>query len=293
MGGGLYALFVNMPRLKEAGFASPPRTWDELYEVAKAMKKPPKYGLMLPGSDTWYTAQVYECFHKTAGAPDIINEKAECTLNSPETVESLEFYKKLYEETNPPGAAAYSYDESTTSFGTEESAMIFHFNAGVGSLAASYPSIFKSNLKIVMNPKGKAEGTLWYADGVAAFKTKNPPDVIKDFILFANSKENVIKLMYADPYAWCPPRKDIYQDPEIKSKYPDPKYWQLYDVYNEMAPYGTRWGLTYGAGAVQLTTYDPIRKMIQAVLFGGKSVTEAVEEAHDAVEKNLKAAGYG
>jgi len=89
-------LYVNKSTAEKAGVTSPPKTWDELTQAVKDMqaKGGAKYGVYLqPGQmGAWQTVMPF--VWQNGG--DIYDGK-KFTLDSPQVVEALDYYKSFYD----------------------------------------------------------------------------------------------------------------------------------------------------------------------------------------------------
>ena len=99
-------LYYRTDIAKKAGITSPPKTWDELKEMARALqsKGGAKYGINL-STNNW---QEWAPFVWQNGGE--IAEGDKYTLTSPEAVEATEFYKSFYDEKLAPPATPQGFD---------------------------------------------------------------------------------------------------------------------------------------------------------------------------------------
>ena len=114
-------LFYRTDIAEEAGVTEPPATWDDLKAAAKAMKEQggAKYGIGL-GTKNW---QEYFPFLWSNGG-DVADASGSFTLNSPQAVEALTFYKSFFEEGLTPKAVPEGTDPATP-FVTGDTPMFF------------------------------------------------------------------------------------------------------------------------------------------------------------------------
>ena len=92
------ALFMNCGLLEKAGLACEgPKTWDELYSMAEAVSNNVSgvAGIGLAGKDFDNTMHQFLNYLYSNGGQVIDPDTNEITLDSPNTVETLEFYAKL------------------------------------------------------------------------------------------------------------------------------------------------------------------------------------------------------
>jgi multiple sugar transport system substrate-binding protein len=87
-------LYYRTDIAEKAGITEPPETWDELKEMARALKEKggARYGISL-SPNNW---QEFLPFVWQTGGE--VMQDGEFTFDSPEVVEALEFYKSFFEE---------------------------------------------------------------------------------------------------------------------------------------------------------------------------------------------------
>jgi multiple sugar transport system substrate-binding protein len=114
-------LFYRKDIAETAGITAPPATWDDLKAAAKAMKEKggSKYGIGL-GTKNW---QEYFPFLWSNGG-DVADASGTFTLNSPQALEALTFYKSFFEEGLTPKAVPVGTDPATP-FVTGDTPMFF------------------------------------------------------------------------------------------------------------------------------------------------------------------------
>ena len=93
--------------LQEAG-AQPPTTWDQWLDVATKMTGGGKYGIILPANKNLFTTENFYTMMINANAR-VYGPDGKIVFNSPETVETLAFYKDMVKSASPPDAASYDW----------------------------------------------------------------------------------------------------------------------------------------------------------------------------------------
>jgi multiple sugar transport system substrate-binding protein len=96
-------IYYRTDLAEEAGATVPPGTWDELKQLAQGMQEAgAEWGISLQpgGTGAW---QTFMPFAWQNGA-DITDESGNFTLDSPEVVEALEYYRSFFEEGLSPTA---------------------------------------------------------------------------------------------------------------------------------------------------------------------------------------------
>ncbi|TDV48910.1 sugar ABC transporter substrate-binding protein [Actinophytocola oryzae] len=89
-------LYVNKAVAEKAGISSSPRTWNELFQAAKDMqaKGGAKWGIYLQPGQTGAWQTVMPLVWQNGGD---IHDGQNFTLDSPEAVQALEYYKSFYD----------------------------------------------------------------------------------------------------------------------------------------------------------------------------------------------------
>lgn len=99
-----YALVYNKRLLREAGFGAPPKTWNELVEMAKKLTKVDAKGNILQYGYTFLAgwesavAHPYLALLYSNGGEFLSPGYKKCLANSPEGVEALEAQVRLFRE---------------------------------------------------------------------------------------------------------------------------------------------------------------------------------------------------
>lgn len=99
-------LAMDMEALSEAGFDSPPTTWSELREYAKAMTKTDRPGIAFPATTAPVDINIFEGIAYANGARIFNEESNEVTLNEQGMIDALQLYADLISDgSTPPGSA--------------------------------------------------------------------------------------------------------------------------------------------------------------------------------------------
>ena len=160
------ALFMNCGILEKAGLACEgPQSWDELYSMAETVKnKTGIAGIGLTGKDFDNTMHQFLNYLYSNGGQVIDPATNEITLNSPNTVETLEFYASLA-NVSQEGPLAWERSQLTELFNDEKIAMYINGPWGRGQ---HKEELNVNTVRIPAGPKGK-QGTLLITDSVAVF----------------------------------------------------------------------------------------------------------------------------
>src|SRR5262249_38376576 len=111
--------------LKKAGLQVP-QTWSELLAAAKTLTKDGVYGILMTSSKSYVTQHTFYSLMLSNGA-DIVDRTTgqKIIFDSPETVETLKFYKELAQY-SPPGAGGYDRPEAQAAMTTGKIAMFIY-----------------------------------------------------------------------------------------------------------------------------------------------------------------------
>lgn len=184
-----YNFWYRKDLFKAAGI-EPPKTWDELLAAAEKLNKPSeqKWGIALPASGTLYGDQVVVNFLYSNGG-DIMGKGNKLTLNTPEFVQTLDYYSKLAKFA-PPDNANYTWPEAGQAFGQSKAGMLATFNAVLDWISTGNTP---DNLGIIPFPAaaGKESYTIGYTLNIMML-TPDPAkqDAIKKFLAFMLEPDN-------------------------------------------------------------------------------------------------------
>jgi len=95
-------LYYNVDWLKELGFDTPPRTWEQFREMVCAAKGKPFSKSLLPGASIGYQLSIdtsrFAAMVFSRGGSLANKDNSAYTLNTPEARETLEFLQNLFKE---------------------------------------------------------------------------------------------------------------------------------------------------------------------------------------------------
>jgi len=160
------ALFMNCGLLEKAGLACQgPQSWDELYAMAETVKNNTGVaGIGLTGKDFDNTMHQFLNYLYSNGGQVIDPATNEITLNSSNTVETLEFYASLA-SVSQEGPLAWERSQLTELFNDEKIAMYINGPWGRGQ---HKEELNVKTVRIPAGPNGE-QGTLLITDSVAVF----------------------------------------------------------------------------------------------------------------------------
>lgn len=160
-----YALFYNKRLLQEAGFSSPPKTWDDMYNMAKALTKKDASGKITQqgfGFARGYASIVDQPFMglmATAGGQLISDDLQKAQLDSEAGRKTMEYAAKFYRD----GISDVSFSVSKT-FPAEQTAMTIQAGWYAGSLQGTMKDAYKNiGAAPLPSPDGSKKGSVAYS----------------------------------------------------------------------------------------------------------------------------------
>ena len=161
------ALFINCGLVEAAGEACvAPRTWTGLYNMAKAVNdNTSAAGIGITGKDFDNTMHQFLNYLYSNGGSVSDAASGEITFNSPEAIETLEFYGKLAGVAQE-GPMGYERSQLTQLYNDGQIGMYINGPWGAGQHNANIAEIV---VPIPAGPSGES-GTLLITDSMAVFK---------------------------------------------------------------------------------------------------------------------------
>jgi multiple sugar transport system substrate-binding protein len=261
------ALYWNKDLFEAAGLdpETPPKTWDEMYDAAKAIKDNTDadgFGLAAASFDN--TMHQFMNYVYTNGG-EVINADGEIVFNSPNNVEALAFYGKMA-EVSQPGPVAYDRAKLRPLFVESKIGM---FISGPWERGAVADAVNWGVAPIPVGPMG-TPGTLLITDSYAVFKGSGVEEAALDFAKYMTSPDKQMEFDIAAGLTPLRPNhpsvaKIVEEDPTwgafldaIETGGPEPfvtDYVGLQDVINE-AVQGVVLGEVEAAEAVEIAAED-------------------------------------
>ncbi len=180
------ALYWNKDLFRQAGLdpEKGPATWQELYDDAAAIKvKTGIAGYGMPARTFSSTAAVFMLWVYSNGGSILTDGRV--TMDSPNIVEVLDWYKKML-PVSEPGPAAYTREDIRPMFDDAKVAM---FMSGPWERKRINPKIQFGVAPLPVGPSGKA-GDLVVVDSLAVFKGTGVEEEAADFAKFLTNPAN-------------------------------------------------------------------------------------------------------
>ncbi len=273
---------------------TPPRTWDELIETAKAVHDPDNdlYGFLVTGGAQELTNVMVWDFLSNNGAT-IFNENRpatedDVTFNSPESIETFEYLKKLH-EFSPPGSEMWGSSEYSQMFHTGRVAMVYDMMFGHARILTTAPEM-KDKIGVAELPTGPSLGDrqgsfLYNTVGLMVFKDAQEPEAAKEFLKFLMKNDDVyVEWLLAYPFAMWPvtysSQDKFFAAPELE-EFPEHVKLGL-----DALPKGSVTAMYHGATPYwgEMEARATLAHVMQRILIDEWSVEDAVAEG----EENIK-----
>ena len=217
-------LIYNKTLFEKAGIKEPPKTWDELYDVAKKLTvdtngdgKPDQFGIGLAGKQHPDLAWMYGMFAAQAGAQLVkeTNGRYEVAINSPEGIKALEFYTKLLKETAPPDSLNKDGGAIMADFRNQVVAMELQGPWGVSDVWKAGGNFEVGVAEVPSGPVGKATEVTTYLltvpTGVEGDKLEAAKKLIR-FLISKPAQEMIMRGEKGDDGKYYPFRIPIRKD---------------------------------------------------------------------------------
>ena len=182
------ALFWNKDLFTKAGLdpAKPPTTWDEMLKDAQTIKDKtgvPGYGLPAKTMDNTMHQFLHYVYTNNGTVTD---DKGNITLDSPENLAALTFYKSLV-PVSEDGPSAYDQDDMIKIFSDGKVAMI----EGGPWVRNQVPKTISWGVSALpVGPSAKGPGTLLITDSLAIFKGTGVEAQATDLAKWLTNPEN-------------------------------------------------------------------------------------------------------
>ena len=221
----LFIVFYNKELLAEKGFKAPPKTYDEMYTMAKAMTDPAKQiagfvGRGLKNANVVLFDNILLGFDQETVTPD----GKKLLTDTPAAIQAGEFYQKLMRDCGPTGNIGFNWNECQTTFMQGRAAMWLD---GIGFSA---PLLDKTKSRIVEKvgfavvPAGpKSHNCATFIEGIGIPAGARNKKAAWLFVQWITGKTMMNEQLRAG--AGTPPRLSCYGREDIVKGSNFPKEW--------------------------------------------------------------------
>ncbi|MCR8726236.1 ABC transporter substrate-binding protein [Frigidibacter sp. ROC022] len=270
--------YYNKDMFRAAGLdpESPPKTWDELVEMGKALTTDDTYGLMIPS--TGYPYWMFQALAIQNGKELMSGDGLTTYFDDPAVVEALEFWKSLSTEHGIMPKGTVEWGTLRQAFLEGQTAMMWH---STGNLTA-VKNAATFDFGVAMLPANVRPGSPTGGGNFYIFKdtTDEERAAALKLIQFMTSPERAAEWSIATGYMGVSPA--AYETEALKA-------------YTEEFPPALVARDQLEVAVAEFSTFETARvreglnNAIQAALTGAKEPAEALAEAQAAAERLLRA----
>ena len=283
-----------------------PRSWDELIQVAEALKEVKdgqvaRYGLTMTGQPLFVNIAVGELLKGNGGR--LFDAEGRPTLTERPMIELLDFYKKLNSVLSP-GWTGHSYLDTFANLATGKAAMLYQaYGRGVGYIEKyaprdiADPEHFAVADKLV-GPSGKTPAAQLDCEPWMVFKDARGGNEAVDFLKFFFKDDNYVPYLHSVPIHLLPITKSTYKNPRYQDNATIRKWKTWVDMQERY--FRNDW-----IKPVLVTDWDDMKKPYLLEVMGsgilvdmvldsvkGMSSSDAAAKAQKRVEDLLAQTGY-
>jgi len=264
----------NQELLAKAGASEPPKTMDELADLARKLKSQGKYtGITIGGPDVWN----FSAWFWTLGGKytDDAYTKATGYLNSDASVKALETIQGWYKEglLSPPitGGQPGTWEGLRGDKGKPASYMMIADGPWFFSLIGDADTKGKMLPAVLpAGPDGRSHSVIGGEDMVI-FNGAKQPDAAWKFVQFMTSTD--IQLLMAEKTGQIPTNKEAAQSPDLQN------VWYLQPYIDQLE---TAYARTPSANANKIN--DAIQAAFDSVIRGKETPRDALDKAAKKVD---------
>jgi len=270
------AMFYNKKHFEEAGLDpnSPPTTWAELRETAKALTTEDHFGYIYAGADVGGQVFTFLPYVWGNGGDVLSKDGKQATINSPEAIEALQFYADLTlkDKVTPEGVANYSWSQAQDAFTTGKSSILLTGNF-LPLILKDYPDI-DWGVSLIPKNEGKEHSSFSGGELIGIPTSSKNPEEAKEFIEFVLSDQVQVEV-FAKAGS-VPVRESFFENQYFDA---DPRS----KVFTEAlkvgkAPYSTQYNEIFS---------QAVLSSLQSALNGDMTPEEAFKKAEEEINKVL------
>jgi ABC-type glycerol-3-phosphate transport system substrate-binding protein len=294
---------------REAGLSEePPKTRAEWLEQLKALTvdtngdgEPDRFGLGLAGPGFYMNEDLYMWVGSNGGT--LFDEVGRPTLNSPEVLDVLAFWKELNDCCLPPDWLSQNYLDTFANLATGRVASIVGWGRGTEYFEAYAADVVAAGDIGVQNkpigPMGSESLTQLDCEPWMVFVDDDGSEEEIEFLKLFYQPENYLRYIQSVPIQFFPITKSLQQNPEYLAT-PQIEKWKFWvDQQLEVIAEGepkpvmiTRWEDLNLPFIQELASSGILSDMVTNVVQRGMAPEEAAENAQQRAEELIEALGY-
>jgi trehalose/maltose transport system substrate-binding protein len=281
-------LYYRTDLLEKYGYKEPPKTWEELAEMAKKIQDgerqaghPDFQGFVFEGkASESVTCNAIEWIYSYGGGT-IIDPDKKVTINNPNAIKALESAKAWVGTISPQGVVSYGEEEARNIWQAGNAAFMRNWPYAY-ALGQDPKSVISGKFAATVIPKGGADGKNAACLGgwnlmVSAY-SKNPEvaaDLVRYLTSTAAQKKRAIEL------SQLPTRPEVYKDQDVLSK--NPWFANAVEILNNAI---ARPSTVTGADYNQVSTI--FFQSVNKVLTGGEAAPQAVSDVERVAKRIVR-----
>jgi trehalose/maltose transport system substrate-binding protein len=271
-------LYYRTDLLEKYGYKEPPKTWEELDEMAKKIQdgerkagKPDFQGFVFQGkASESVTCNAIEWVYSYGGGV-IIEPDKKVTINNPNAIKALQTAKSWVGTISPAGVVTYGEEEARNVWQAGNAAFMRNWPYAY-ALGQDPKSAVAGKFDVTVLPKGGDSGKNAACLGgwnLMVSTYSKAPDVAADLVKYLDSSD--AQKQRAVELSLLPTLPALYADPDVLAK--APWFKNMLDVLqNAIARPSTVTGADYN----QIST--AFFQSVNKVLSGGQSAQDAVKD---------------
>jgi sorbitol/mannitol transport system substrate-binding protein len=287
---------------KAAGLTMPEHpTWTQLGEFAGTLNHPDKeqFGMCLRGKAGWGENMALLSTMANAFGARWFDEQWRAQLTGPEWTAATNFYVNTLKRYGPPGVSSNGFNETLALFNSGKCAIWVDASVAGSFITDNTQSNVADKVGFVAAPtEVTAKGSSWlYAWSLAIPSSSRHKEAAKAFVTWATSRDYIQWVAEKDGIANVPPgtRKSTYSDAYLAAA-PFAKV-TLQMMQNADPAHPSAQPVPYvGIQYVTIPEFQAIGtsvgKQISAALTGQMTVEQALANAQQSTEREMKRAGY-
>jgi trehalose/maltose transport system substrate-binding protein len=281
-------LYYRTDLLEKYGYKEPPKTWEELTDMAKKIQegerkdgKPDFQGFVFQGkASESVTCNAIEWVYSYNGGV-IVEPDKKVTINNPHAIKALETAKSWVGTISPAGVTTYGEEEARNIWQAGNAAFMRNWPYAY-SLGQDPKSVIAGKFDVTVLPKGGADGKNAACLGgwqlmVSAYSKS--PDAAVDLVHYLTSAD--LQKKHAVDISLLPTLPALYSDADVLAK--NPFFKNLLPVLeNAVARPSTVTGADYN----QLST--AFFQNVNKTLTGGQSAQDAVSQVEKVAKRLVR-----
>lgn len=278
-------MWIRKDLLEKAG-RDIPKTWDELYDTAKALTGDGIYGCCVPMGIGDRMATRFLNFYVRSGGGTLLTEDQKADLTSPLALDGIRYWVKMYETCSPPDSVNYKCYDKELMYYQGNTAFDFESGFQIEGVQENSPELV-DYIDCAPMPKINENDPVYGIETsnipMVIWKNSKHPEICKAFIRFLYEDDRYIEFLSATPAGMLPALKDIAQNEKYLSNPVIQKYSNAVTVISDAVAIGTEIGFENGPcpQASILTSQGVIEAMFQDIVINKTDVETAAQAAED------------